>query len=112
MATHLRIVLAQLNLLVGDIQGNLSKLIDAAIRARDELSADVIVFPELSITGYPPEDLLLRQAFLNEAERALQTFIAEVKDIHCLVGHPQISAAGTLNACSLIYNGAILGSYA
>ncbi|RDI48798.1 NAD+ synthase [Aquicella lusitana] len=108
----LRIVLAQLNLKVGDIEGNLQKHIKAAVTARDALSADIIVFPELSITGYPPEDLLLRKAFIQQAETALQTFIAEIRGIYCLVSHPQSTARGLYNACTLIYNGEILGTYA
>lgn len=56
----LRIALAQLNLLVGDIAGNADSVIEAALRARDRQVAHAIVFPELTLTGYPPEDLLLR----------------------------------------------------
>lgn len=112
MPTQLRIVLAQLNLFVGDIQGNLIKLIDQANNARDTLSADVIVFPELSITGYPPEDLLFRKDFILQAEDALIEFKSKVKNIYCVVGHPHASPDGLFNACSLIHNGEILGRYA
>lgn len=112
MPTKLRIVLAQLNLFVGDIQGNLTKLIDAANKARDTLSADVIVFPELSITGYPPEDLLFRNDFIEQAENALSEFKSKVKNIYCVVGHPYATSDGLFNACSLIYDGKILGRYA
>lgn len=112
MPKKLRIVLAQLNLTVGDIQGNLEKHIRAANSARDEHAADIIIFPELSITGYPPEDLLFRQSFLLEAHQALQTFINEIKNIHCVVSHPHATSSGLHNSCSLIYNGAILGRYA
>lgn len=110
--SKLRIVLAQLNLLVGDIQGNLVKLINAANMARDSLSADIIVFPELSITGYPPEDLLFRSAFIQASDAALLEFKSKVRDIYCLIGHPAASARGLLNACSLIYNGDVVGFYA
>jgi NAD+ synthase (glutamine-hydrolysing) len=112
MSKSLRVVLAQLNLMVGDIQGNTKKHIQAALTARDELKADVIVFPELSITGYPPEDLLLREAFINEADQALATFVSTLQGIHCVVGHPYATPQGLFNACSLIYNGSILGRYA
>ncbi len=61
-ASALRLVMAQVDLRVGDVPGNVSRVIDCAIRARDELDADLIVFPELTLTGYPPEDLLLRPA--------------------------------------------------
>lgn len=111
MAKTLRIVLAQLNLLVGDINGNLQKHIQSAITARDQLSADVIVFPELGLAGYPPEDLLLRSAFIKEAHNALQKFIAQVREIYCVVSHPLASPEGLYNSCSLIYNGTVLGRY-
>lgn len=112
MTQKLRVVMAQLNLKVGDITGNLEKHIRAAIKARDELNADVIVFPELSLTGYPPEDLLLRKNFIADAQSALQKLTADIKDIYCLVGHPTQSSKGLLNVCSLIYNGNMLGQYA
>lgn len=112
MTKKLRIVLAQLNLAVGDITGNLEKHLRAAIRARDEFAADIIVFPELSLTGYPPEDLLLRKKFISDAQQALQQFTAEVKNIYCLIGHPQVCEKGLFNACSLIYNGQVLAQYA
>jgi NAD+ synthase (glutamine-hydrolysing) len=112
MAKKLKITLAQLNLTVGDIQGNLQKLIASAEKARDELQSDVIVFPELSITGYPPEDLMFRKAFIDEATAALYEFKAKVKNIYCLVGHPHATSQGLYNSCSLIYNDTILGRYA
>lgn len=112
MSAKLRIVLAQLNLTVGDIQGNLTKLINAAKLARDSLSADVIVFPELSITGYPPEDLLFRKDFLNLANEALYEFKNEVEGIYCVIGHPLSKNENLFNACSVIYDGEILGTYA
>src|SRR5271163_4926921 len=111
MAKKIRIVIAQLNLLVGDLAGNLQKHIQAANTARDIFKADVIVFPELSLCGYPPEDLLLRKDFIDAAQQCLHQFKESVKDIYCVVGHPYPSEAGLLNACSLIYNGTILGRY-
>lgn len=112
MSKKLRIVLAQLDLIVGDIAGNLQKLIQAATEARDQLAADIIVFPELSITGYPPEDLLFRKGFLQAAHKALYAFVAEVQNIYCVVGHPHTTSQGLFNSCSIIYNGTILGRYA
>lgn len=112
MAKKLRIVLAQLNLCVGDIYGNLDKLINAAKLARDELAADIIVFPELSITGYPPEDLLFRKAFIDQATEALYEFKNQVQNIYCVIGHPHATSQGLFNSCSLVYNNTILGRYA
>lgn len=111
MSNKMRIVLAQLNLKVGDIKGNLEKHFQAAVTARDTLSANIIVFPELSITGYPPEDLLLRTDFISDANSALKKMTAEIKDIYCLVGHPHAHNQHLFNACSLIYNGKIIGRY-
>src|SRR5437868_6318185 len=101
MSKKLRIVLAQLNLTVGDIQGNLTRLIQAAKKARDTLTADVIIFPELCLTGYPPEDLLLRPAFIDQANEALNIFKKEVENIYCVVGHPHKTSQGLYNSCSL-----------
>lgn len=112
MAQTLRVVLAQINLKVGDIAGNLTKHLEAAYEAGDKLSADVIVFPELSLTGYPSEDLLLRPSFIQEANEALQQFMTEIRNIHCVVGHPYATEHGVFNACSLIHNGSIIGQYA
>ncbi len=112
MAKKLRVVIAQLNLLVGDLEGNLQKHIQAAKGARDLYKADLIVFPELSLTGYPPEDLLFRKDFIEGANHKLQQFKEAVSDIYCIVGHPHASEQGLLNACSCIYNGSILGRYA
>jgi len=112
MPKKLRVVIAQLNLTVGNIQGNLAKLIHAAKSARDTLSGEVIVFPELSLTGYPPEDLLFRQSFLDEANDALNTFKLAVDGIYCVVGHPHATSQGLFNSCSVIYNNTIIGRYA
>src|SRR5262245_40731188 len=112
MSKKLRIVIAQLNLFVGDIQGNLNKLIQAAKTARDTMAADAIVFPELSITGYLPEDLLFRKSFLDAANDAVNKFKTEVENIYCVLGHPHATSQGLYNSCSLIYNGTILGRYA
>lgn len=112
MTKTLRIVLAQLNLTVGDINGNLKKHIAAAIKARDELAADVIVFSELGIIGYPTEDLLFREEFLADAQAALDKFITEVQGIYCVIGHPAVQEKSVYNACSLIYDGKVIGQYA
>lgn len=112
MTKKLRIAIAQLNLMVGDINGNLRKHIEAAHHARDMLKADLIVFPELGITGYPPEDLLLRKSFIESVSAAVQECIKEITGIHALISYPQQHGNGLLNACALIYNGAVVGRYA
>ena len=75
MKKNIRIIAAQINTVVGDIYGNTEKIIKNALVARDQQEADVVVFPEMALTGYPPEDLLLRLGaqYLNSyAGRALQ----------------------------------------
>ncbi len=111
MTKKLRVVIAQLNLLIGDLEANLQKHIQATKVAQDLFKADLIIFPELSLTGYPPEDLLLRNSFIAATEETLQQFKKTVSDIYCLVGHPRHSKQGLLNACSLIHEGKILGHY-
>lgn len=86
----LRIVLAQINLLVGDIDGNTRRVMDAARRARHESGAQLVVFPELTLTGYPPEDLLLRPSLLPRVAAAcerLRAFSAE-EQLTLIVGTP------------------------
>lgn len=108
----LRMVLAQLNPIVGDIEGNLKKHIEAATMARDQWAADVIIFPELSLSGYPPEDLLFRESFVHATQQALHDFTTCVHDIYCVIGHPHKHMQHLQNACSLVHNGKILGCYA
>lgn len=111
MKKRLRIILAQLNLQVGDINGNLQKHLDAIRTAQETFAADIIVFPELSLTGYPPEDLLLRKSFIDAANSALQQLTNEIRDIYCLVGHPHSDGHHLYNSCSVIYQGKILSRY-
>jgi len=110
MSSKLRIALAQLNLTVGSIDNNLTKHIENYNIAKDK-SADLIVFPELSLTGYPPEDLLLQQSFLDASEKALQELTQKVTTTYCIVGHPLKTKDGLFNACSILHNGKIIATY-
>ena len=76
MDDNVKIALAQLDLAVGDVAGNTQKIIEHASRARDELGADLVVFPELSVCGYPPEDLLFHAGLRHSVENA----IVEIRD--------------------------------
>ncbi len=107
----LRVAMAQVNLLVGDIFGNLARIQNAACYARDELHADIVVFPELTLTGYPPEDLLLRPLFLQQVGDALAAVCAQVHGIHLVVGHPARSHGNLYNAASVCCNGRVIGTY-
>ncbi|MGB3598370.1 MAG: NAD+ synthase [Pseudomonas neustonica] len=112
MAATLRLVMAQLNMRVGDIPGNLDRIISASVHARDELGARVILFPELSLCGYPPEDLLLRSNMQARIESALQRLCDEVQGIHVVVGYPWQSEGQCFNMAAVIADGKIVASYA
>ncbi|TBR42829.1 NAD+ synthase [Marinomonas agarivorans] len=107
----LKIAMAQLDMLVGDIKGNTKRIIDAAIKARDEQQARVILFPELTLTGYPPEDLLLRPSLEGRIEQALQEIQQAVQDIYLVIGYPRHSKGYLFNTAGVIYNGKLLGEY-
>jgi len=100
----LRLVMAQCNLLVGDISANTELVIESSHRARDELGADLIVFSELTLTGYPPEDLLLHPGLQELVDAGLARIRSEVSGIHVLVGHPEQTAEGRYNTASLIHD--------
>lgn len=108
MSQRLCIVIAQLNLLVGDVSGNATKVIESAHRARDEHQADAIVFPELTLTGYPPEDLLLRSGLNRAVERALAEIQAQVTGIDVILGYPQQTDEGLFNAAGVLRDGEIV----
>ena len=108
----LRIAMAQLDMLVGDISKNTQSVIDAACKARDEERADVVVFPELTLTGYPPEDLLLRPSLGPRIESSLARILAEVRDVYVLIGYPRHIDGELFNCAGIIYQGKILAEYA
>lgn len=107
----LRIAMAQLNLLVGDVSGNADQIAAAARRAQVEINAHVVVFPELALTGYPPEDLLLRPGLRRRCEAALVDLCAQKFDIDIILGHPQWRDGKCYNAASLIRAGRIVATY-
>ncbi len=111
MTTSLRIALAQINLLVGDIAGNAAQVIDCASRARDALGAQLVVFPELTLTGYPPEDLLLRPELHTRVLRALTDITRRMHGIDVLLGYPRQAPGGLYNAASMLRDGAIIATY-
>ena len=108
----LKIALAQVNLVVGDIQGNIDKIIFTSIQARDELEADVIVFPELSVTAYPPEDLLFRAEFIQQAGLAVSTIARETMGIQVILGFPERGKQDKLyNSAAVLHKGEIQAVY-
>lgn len=111
MSESLRIALAQFDFPVGDVDGNASRIIELMQEARDEYGADVVLFPELAISGYPPEDLLMRPGFLSSCEQALARVAAEVQGIVAVVGWPQSAGAVVYNAASVLCDGAVATTY-
>jgi NAD+ synthase (glutamine-hydrolysing) len=109
VAASLRIALAQIDTTVGDIAGNVAKVQEHIARARHQ-GAELVVFPELAVTGYPPEDLLLKEHFLSDARTALQRLAAETKDIVALVGFPE-RAEDVYNAAAVLAGGEVRGVY-
>jgi NAD+ synthase (glutamine-hydrolysing) len=110
-APRLRLVMAQVNPLLGDIDGNARKITEAATRARDRLRADAVVFPELALIGYPPADFLFRTDFLDRAQSALTALASAVPGIGMIVGHPHATDAGLFNAASYLRDGRIVATY-
>ncbi|MDE0310541.1 MAG: NAD+ synthase [Acidiferrobacterales bacterium] len=111
MASEFGVALAQLNLVVGDLQGNRDRVIAAAIDARDRLNCRYAVFPELTVCGYPPEDLLLRNRFIDDCEATLQTLTDAVPGIALCVGHPHRESGALFNAATMIDDGRQLCTY-
>lgn len=108
MKKPLRLLLAQLDFTVGDIAGNCQRILATIETAKHDQSADVIVFPELAITGYPPEDLLLRPDFLSAVDKALEQICQATDTIDVLIGHPQKINNHLYNAASWFHQGRCL----
>jgi len=105
----LRIALSQMNAVVGDIAGNERAILDAIDRARDG-GAQLVLFPELALTGYPPEDLLLKEHFLRDARAALERIAAATTGIVALVGFPE-REDDVYNALAVLADGAVQAVY-
>ncbi|TLZ15704.1 MAG: NAD+ synthase [Gammaproteobacteria bacterium] len=108
MSEPLRIALAQVNLLVGDVQGNAERVISTARRATGELRADLVLFPELTLSGYPPEDLLFHRGFRRKTEEGLARLQRELGDAAAIVGFPEYTGAGIYNSAALIAGGELI----
>ena len=109
MTTGLRICLAQINFKVADISGNLKKILTAIKEAQTQ--ADLIIFPELTLTSYPPEDLLLRQDFYHYIEQALATVCQNTNQIDVLIGYPKQINNTVYNTIVWIKQGQIIAEY-
>ena len=110
--TQLTVVLAQMNPLVGDIPGNTQQVIALAQRAVTEYNADVVVFPELTLMAYPPEDLLLRDSVERRVQRALSEIQAAKLAVTVVVGYPLTRAGKVFNGAGVIQHGELIAEYA
>ncbi len=111
MSQILRIAMAQFDFPVGAVTPNCERIIEMIGEARDEFGADVVLFPELAVSGYPPEDLLLRPGFLHDCELALARIAAAAQGIVAVVGWPQSAGSVVYNAASVLRDGAIQTTY-
>jgi NAD+ synthase (glutamine-hydrolysing) len=105
----MRLALAQINSLVGDLAGNAKRIAERIGEARSA-GADLVLFPELAVTGYPPEDLLLRPAFIRAARRTVEALAAETQGITALVGAPHLDR-DLFNGCFVLAGGEIRRVY-
>lgn len=111
MSSEINIGLAQINVVVGAIEGNVDRIIEFAERARDEYNCDLLVCAELVLTGYPPEDLLLRPGFHSQVQRQLQRLCDSVTGIDLIVGYPKKTSEGLFNIGALIRDGKVSHEY-
>jgi NAD+ synthase (glutamine-hydrolysing) len=101
----MRLALAQINSVVGDIDGNAARVVEWLGRAR-EGNADLVLFPELCVTGYPAEDLLLRPGFVRAARRAVEEIASATHGVTALVGAPHLDT-DLFNACFVLAHGEV-----
>lgn len=107
----LRIALAQINPVVGDIDGNTDKIIATVRKCTAESSPQVVLFPELVVTGYPPEDLLLRSSIARRVDRAIKRIAEVVGDAFVIVGYPRYLDGALYNAAGVFYQGKLINEY-
>ncbi len=108
---ELLLALAQLDLHVGAVEANAERVIATAREARDRLGARLVIFPELTLSGYPPEDLLLREDFLDAVEAQLQRVRESVRGIDVVLGYPVRKAGSLYNAAGVLRDGELIAEY-
>jgi NAD+ synthase (glutamine-hydrolysing) len=107
----LRCVMAQLNLVVGDVDGNTSRIVAAAAAARDQHGADVVLLPELAVSGYPPEDLLFHSGMRLQVGLSLERLRQEVRGITLVAGYPEYDGSRIFNSAVVIRDGAVIANH-
>jgi NAD+ synthase (glutamine-hydrolysing) len=107
---RLRIGLAQLNFLVGDVQGNATRVLTTARETRNP-AADLIAFPELALSGYPPEDLLFHRGFRRQNDAGLERVRCETESQGIVIGYPEYAGQDIFNAAALIGGGKLIANH-
>ena len=107
---HVRVGLAQLNPVIGDIAGNSRRILEMYATA-DKANCDIVVFPELSITGYPPEDLVLKSGFVAENQQAMRDIVAATKGCVAVFGFVDGASGALANSAAIASNGKLHGTY-
>jgi NAD+ synthase (glutamine-hydrolysing) len=111
MSASLRIALAQFNLFVGDVAGNTQRVIAGSAEARDRLQADLVLFPELSLSGYPPEDLLFHTGLRQQVTTALDRVRQETSGITVVAGYPEYVEDDIYNSAAVLRDGKAIANY-
>jgi NAD+ synthase (glutamine-hydrolysing) len=111
VSRQVRCVMAQLNLVVGDVDGNTSRIVTAANEARDRFRADLVMLPELAVSGYPPEDLLFHSGMRLQVAHSLERLKQEVRGITLIAGYPEYSDAKIFNSAIVIRDGRVLANH-
>ncbi len=110
MARTFRLALAQINLTVGDLPGNTARMLECLHQAR-EAGADLIAFPELATTGYPPEDLLFKKSFVDANVAAMEEVVAASRGIAVVLGYVRPRESGVANSAAIGYDGQLVDTY-
>src|SRR5712672_1426389 len=108
---QLRCVMAQLNLVVGDVDGNTTRIVAATVAARDQHRADVVLLPELAVSGYPPEDLLFHSGMRTQVANSLERLKKEVRGITLIAGYPEYDGTRIFNSAIVIRDGQVLANH-
>jgi len=106
----MRIALSQINVTVGDIDGNICRILQR-IKSAKNLGVQLIAFPELAITGYPPEDLVFKSQFIQDNLTALEAVISESTGINVVIGYIDKDKSGIYNAAAIISNKNLIYNY-
>jgi NAD+ synthase (glutamine-hydrolysing) len=107
----MRCVMAQLDLVVGDVEGNTSRIVAAAVQAREEFRADVVMLPELAVSGYPPEDLLFHLGLRAQVAGSIERLKSDVRGITLIAGYPEYEGDRIFNSAVVIRDGVVLANH-